>query len=117
MREININIIEECISRLLNILTKGEHIAKILDFLKSLIINLSGELKTNVVLSIRDVVNFLLKNQTIYNFSKDEVSEMNLIISIIKYKFDNAQISFSPLLHEESVDVNNNNIITQKITY
>ena len=93
LRQINEENLEECISKILNLLTKGEYISININFLKTVIINISGGLKEKVVNNIKDVINFLLRSQYLYNFMKDDILDMNLIISMIKFKSENSNKS------------------------
>lgn len=80
---------EECISKILNLLTKGESVSLNLQFIKNLIINHTEVFKEKIMFNIRDVVNFLLKNKSLYNFTEDDICDMNILISLIKFKCEN----------------------------
>jgi hypothetical protein len=81
LKEAKPNIIEVVVSRLLTIMTRGDHIYQITTWLKLLLVSLNFPLKQVTLYNIKDMMLYLLSKES--NLDPEEQSNMQSIVSYI----------------------------------
>ena len=100
------SILEELISRLLNIIAKMDYVSEITHFLKNLTLIYNFELKFNVLRNIKDTLDDLIKKDS---FREDDADVINVITCFINNKIHN-QANQGEIIQNFEQDNNSNYI-------
>ncbi len=98
LNEVDQITIEEVIKKLLPIMTSGQYLNTILNFLKNLLVTLNFELKQFSYQNIYDSLMYSSCNKDSFGIKNEEMIDINMIISFINSKkegYSNMITSFS----------------------
>jgi hypothetical protein len=97
IKEVNSNTLEDVLSRLIILLTKGQYVIPIILFLKTLIITLKLELKLVTLQNIKDILLYVSSSKQQFNLKEDEMADINLILSHTNNILNNGKNNMSRL--------------------
>lgn len=83
LREVEENLINESIQKLLIILNRGEKILNITNFIKNIFVTINYNVKGFIVQSVKDSLHYLLSNKQSFTLGEEEMIDINLILTNI----------------------------------
>ena len=107
------NLLDEVISKLLNMFSKKEFIPQIIQFFKNLTLIYNFELRYSVLKNIKEVMSYIYANKAGIKINEEDGNDINTIVCFINNKFEiNKLAGHSELIsnfdQENNINSNNN---------
>jgi hypothetical protein len=85
IKNINVDLIETTIERLIPLLSKGEHVKQIISFYKTVLLALRLPLRNEIVQNVKDVLEYVTQSgvdgKYIGNIGEEEIIDISIILS------------------------------------